>query len=442
MASRSRDYRRVLILAAACVSPLLAAGSASAHTDRFVSFLFSFAVALLAAKLGGELAERAGQPSVLGELLAGMILGNATLAGLTWFEVLKADELLGAMAEMGVILLLFEVGYESHIGELVAVGRSAFLVANIGIIVPMGLGYAVSSLLLPGEAWYVHLFSGATLSATSVGITARVLQDLRRTESREAKIVLGAAVIDDVLGLIVLAVVSGMVSSVARTGSAAFEWGPVAIIVLKAVAFVAGAIWIGRYVHLRAVKIGSRFRTAGIPLTLAVTYCFILAALAGKIGLAPIVGAFAAGLVLEEGDYEHYQHHSATPLDRLIRPMTMVFVPIFFVVMGLMIDLRTFASPRVLLFAALLTLVAIAGKIVAALGVIERGVNRLAVGAGMIPRGEVGLIFVGIGATLEVAGKPVFPPELVSAMVVMVMVTTLMTPPLIKSAFVRSRPPD
>jgi Kef-type K+ transport system membrane component KefB len=438
MARSCRGKYIALIFFVLCSPPLLAAGN-SGHDDNFVSFLFSFAVALLAAKLGGELAERLGQPAVLGELLAGMILGNVALLGPTWLEGLKADDLLEAMAKMGVVLLLFEVGYESHLGDLVAVGRSAFLVANIGIVAPMGLGYAVSGFLLPAEPWYVHLFSGATLSATSVGITARVLQDLRRTESREAKIVLGAAVIDDVLGLIVLAVVSGMVSSVGQTGSAAFEWGPVGMIVLKAASFLAGAVWIGRYVHLHALKIGSRFRTTGIPLTLAVSYCFVLAALAGEIGLAPIVGAFAAGLVLEEGDYQRYQDHGATPLDRLIRPMTMVFVPIFFVVMGLMIDLRTFASGHVLLFAGLLTIIAIAGKVVAALGVLENDVNRLAVGAGMIPRGEVGLIFVGIGATLQVAGKPVFPPELVSAMVVMVMVTTLMTPPLLKFALLRSK---
>jgi len=430
--------KRTLILGLAALSPLLWAAGGE-HGAEMIAFLFGFAVVLTAAKLGGEVAERAHQPAVLGELTAGVVLGNALLAGVPWFDFLHHDAILAAMAEMGVILLLFEVGFESRLADLISVGKSAFLVAAIGVVAPMGLGYGVSLFLFPQGGWWLHLFSGATLSATSVGITARVLKDLNRTDSREAKIVLGAAVIDDVLGLIVLAVVSGMVSSLASSGNAAIEFAPVAIIIGKAAAFLAGAIFIGRYVHLRGLKFATRFRVHGLPLAMAVSFCFALSALAGAMGLAPIVGAFAAGLVLEEADYEAF-HAKEPPLDQYIRPMSMIFVPVFFVMMGLKIDLRTFASLQVLQFAALLTAVAIAGKVISMFGVVEKGLNRLVVGVGMIPRGEVGLIFVGIAASLKVAGEPVFPASVVSAMVVMVMLTTMMTPPLLKAVFSRKTP--
>ena len=428
--------KRALPLVLAAISlPLWAAGGEDSAAK--IAFLFGFAIILTAAKLGGEIAERFEQPSVLGELAAGVILGNLSMAGVSWFEFLHHDAILTALAEVGVILLLFEVGFESHLSELISVGKSAFLVATIGVVAPMGLGYGVSLLLFPNAGWWMHLFAGATLSATSVGITARVLKDLNRTETREAKIVLGAAVIDDVLGLIVLAVVSGMIGSLAASGNAQVELLPVAKIIAEALVFLAGAIWLGRFVHLRALKVGTKFRVPGVPLAMAVSFCFLLSALAGWMGLAPIVGAFAAGLVLEEADYDAF-HAKEPPLEKYIRPMSMVFVPFFFVMMGLHIDLRTFASAQVLGFAALLTLVAIAGKIASMFGVMEKGLNRLVVGVGMIPRGEVGLIFVGMAARLTVGGEPVFPASVVSAMVVMVMLTTMMTPPLLKWVFARN----
>lgn len=428
--------RKPLFALAAATPALYAAGAG--HGDETVLFLLGFAVVLLAAKLGGEAAERLGQPAVLGELAAGVLLGNLTLVGVAWLDFLHRDAILAAMAEVGVILLLFEVGFESRLSDLVAVGKSALLVAVLGVAAPMALGYGVSAGLFPQAGWWMHLFSGATLAATSVGITARVLKDLNRTESREAKIVLGAAVIDDVLGLIVLAVVSGMVTSLASGGPAEVAMGPVAVIIGKAVGFLAAAVWLGRFVQLRMLRFGEKLRVRGVPLVSAVSFCFLLSGLAGLMGLAPIVGAFAAGLVLEEADYEAY-HAKEPPLDEYIRPMTMIFVPVFFVMMGLKIDLRNFGSPQVLLFAGLLTVVAIAGKLVSMYGVTERGVNRLAVGIGMIPRGEVGLIFVGIAAGLSVRGEPVFPGSAVSAMVVMVMLTTMMTPPLLQWVFARPR---
>jgi Kef-type K+ transport system membrane component KefB len=410
------------------------------HGAAIVTVLFGFIVMLLSAKLGGELMERLGQPAVLGELAAGMVLGNLVLAGVPWFEVLKSNETLALMAEMGVILLLFQVGLESHMTELLAVGASAILVANVGVVLPMMLGYGVSLLFLPQEAWYVHLFAGATLTATSVGITARVLRDLKKMETKEARIILGAAVVDDVLGLIVLAVVAGMVQTVSTGGGTELNWGPAGLIVLKAAAFLAGAVIVGRLVHVNALKMARYFRVEGITLALAICFCFTMAGLAGLVGLAPIVGAFAAGLVLEDDDYEVFHKRGIKPIEELIQPIATVLVPIFFVMMGLKVDLRAFGSLEVLGLAALITVAAVLGKQICALGVIDKGVDRIAVGLGMIPRGEVGLIFVGIGASLMVSGRPVFGSQLVSAMVVMVMLTTVMTPPLLKWAFTRKTP--
>jgi len=408
------------------------------HAAEIVNVLLGVVVVLLAAKLGGEVTERMGQPAVLGELAAGMLLGNLDLlAGITILEPLKTNSGLMLMAEIGVILLLFEVGLDSNMHELFKVGGSAMLVAVIGVAAPMGLGYATSAMFLPQAGWWVHLFAGATLAATSVGITARVMQDLGKTHTKEARIILGAAVVDDVLGLIILAVVTGMVTSMGASGSAKIEFGPVVLIIGKSVAFLVGAIIIGRRVHLNALRVAKYFKVHGLPLALAICYCFALSALAGVLGLAPIVGAFAAGLVLEESDYEVFLRRGHPPVGTLIKPIATVFVPMFFVFMGLRVDLRAFGSWSVLGFAAALSLVAIAGKQVCSLGVTERGLNRLAVGVGMIPRGEVGLIFTGMASSLLVSGKPVFDMGTVSAMVVMVMLTTVMTPPLLKKVFER-----
>lgn len=414
-----------------------AAGGEGGHTGVVVNFLLSLVVVLLAAKLGGEIFERLNQPAVLGELLMGIVLGNLILVGLPWAEPLKTSEALAVAAEIGVVILLFEVGLESHLRELLAVGMSALLAALLGVVAPMVLGYGVSYLLESSLPWYVHVFVGATLAATSVGITARVLKDLRRMDTKESRIILGAAVVDDVLGLIILAVVSGIIGSLARTGSAEVNYGEVGMIVFEAIVFLAGAVFVGRFVHVQAVAFGRRFKVPGIALAIALSHCFLWAGLAGLIGLAPIVGAFAAGLVLEESDYHEFKKHSGETIEKLIHPISAILVPVFFVVMGLKVNLSVFASGHVLVLAAAITVAAIIGKQVCSLGVLEKGLNRLVVGVGMVPRGEVGLIFTGIGASLMVNGQPVLSAELVSALVVMVMVTTLVTPPLLKAMFSR-----
>ena len=404
------------------------------HTTVY-RFLFQVVIILLAAKMGGEIFETWNQPAVLGELVFGVVLGNLHLLGLLALEGLKTEPGLAFAAEVGVILLLFEVGLKSDLSELLAVGTSALMVAILGVVAPVLLGYAVSSWFLPDAGWYVHLFAGATLAATSVGITARVLKDLQKMDTKEARIILGAAVVDDVLGLVILAVVSGIITSIGAGASAEISLGPVLWIIGKSVLFLIVAVVAGRYIGGRILSIGAGARVGGMAVVLSICHCFFLAGLAEVMELAPIVGAFAAGLVLNQAHYEGYTQISSERFEEIVSPISSILVPVFFVLMGLKVDLRSFADVSVLTFAAGLSVAAIIGKQVCSFGVREKGINRLAVGVGMIPRGEVGLIFAGIGSSLLVAGEPVFGAETFSAMVVMVMVTTLATPPLLKILF-------
>jgi Kef-type K+ transport system membrane component KefB len=408
-------------------------------TELVRQTLLVLTLILLAAKLGGELAGRLGQPPVLGELFAGVLLGNLHLLGIPLLEPLKTAPMLGVLAEVGAILLLFEVGVESDLAQLLAVGWSSLLVATLGVVAPMALGYAVSATLLPDAGWPCHLFVGGTLTATSVGITARVLKDLGRAATTEARIILGAAVADDVIGLVVLAVVSGIVA-LAKTGSGSTEvsWGAIVWIVAKAILFLAAAVFAGRLVSRRVFRAAARLQVSGLLLTLCIAFCFLVAVGASFVGLAPIVGAFAAGAVLEEAHYTTFLDRGEQRVQELLTPINTLVVPVFFVLMGLRVDLAGFASWNVLGFAALITVAAIAGKQVCGLGVLERGVDRLVIGVGMIPRGEVGLIFAGLGAGMVLNGQPVLPPATFSALVLMVMLSTFVTPPLLKLAFERS----
>jgi Kef-type K+ transport system membrane component KefB len=276
------------------------------------------------------------------------------------------------------------------------------------------------------------------LCATSVGITARVLGELGRTSSREGRIILGAAVIDDVLGLVVLAVVSGLIRAADR--GQPFHAGSALAIVAKAAAFLGGALWLGRWISRRTLHIAEKLDAPGLTLSLSLGACFGLSWLAGAIGLAPIVGAFSAGLVLERGATEtpgRREGARRTVADQ-IAPLASFLAPVFFVLMGMRVELAAFARPGVLALAAALTLAAVAGKQVCGLGVITRGVDRVAVGFGMIPRGEVGLIFASIGAALSMAGRPVVDETLYAAVVMMVAVTTLIAPPLLSRRLRRS----
>jgi len=395
---------------------------------------------IAAAKLGGELLGRLGQPPVLGELLMGVLLGNLRLFGITVLEPLRDSSMLRVVAEIGAILLLFEVGVESNLFQLLAVGWSSLVVAALGVIAPMILGYIVSSQLLPDASWLTHLFIGGTLTATSVGITARVLKDLGKANTKEARIILGAGVTDDVIGLVVLAVVSGLVmAATASGGGGSVSVGSILWIVAKACVFLILAVVAGRFWSQRIFVHAAKLQVPGVLLSLCLCFCFVVAAISGFVGLAPIVGAFAAGIVLEEAHYQPFRERGERKVEELLFPITTLIVPVFFVMMGFRVDLKSFTSPAVLGFAALITLVAIVSKQICGLGVLERGLDRLAIGAGMIPRGEVGLIFAGMGTTLTFAGKPILSPTTFSALVLMVMLTTLITPPLLKIAFERGR---
>lgn len=415
-----------------------AAPPAAHGLDPFV--LVGVALILVIGKLGGEVFERLNQPAVLGELVGGILVGNLTLVGFSAVDALKNHEVITALAEIGVIVLLFEVGLESNLGEMLEVGWSSLLVAAVGVIAPFFLGWGVAAYFIREETTLAHIFIGATLTATSVGITARVLKDLGKLATREARIILGAAVIDDILGLLILAVVSGAIKASATGGSLGIlEVGAIAV---KSLLFLAFAIAAGRFLVPHLFRGAGRFEGRGVLLSLAISFCFALAYLASVVGLAPIVGAFAAGLVLDEAHFESFQDHKEYGFHQLLVPVSTILVPIFFVLMGLKVDLRSFARPELLGFAASLTLAAVIGKQVCGLGVVERGINRLAIGFGMVPRGEVGLIFAGIGTTLflpNVYGvvEPIISPATFGVVVVMVIITTLFAPPALKLALSR-----
>lgn len=403
--------------------------------------LIGIAVILFIGKVGGEIFERLRQPAVLGELVAGMLVGSLSLVGLNAIDSLKTDTVIAALAQIGVIILLFEVGLETNLNEMKEVGWSSLFVATAGVIAPFFLGWGIARYFLPDESNLAHIFVGATLCATSVGITARVLRDLGKVKTREARIILGAAVIDDVMGLLILAVVSGAIHATSSGGGISLV--DIAIISAKALAFLVGALLIGHFVMPHFFKGAGRFKTRGMLLALSLVFCFVLAWLAALVELAPIVGAFAAGLVLDEVHFKPFERTGETSLEELLRPLSTVLVPIFFVLMGLRVDLRVFGRSDIIGFAIFLTLAAIIGKQVCSLAVAERGLNRLAVGVGMIPRGEVGLIFAGIGTTLMLpnlqgVAEPVIGSATFAAIVVMVVVTTLVTPPVLKWALSRT----
>lgn len=464
---------------------------AGGHSSPVAPVLAGIVIILLLAKLGGDAFERLGMPAVLGELIIGVVLGNMAFltggwsnpeAGWHRLDFLKPPEeinvahelqefekaiegqsittehtahlrelrekisevnpysagaILKMLAEIGVILLLFEVGLESSVREMVSVGTSSLLVAVLGVIAPIILGYGAGVWIVPHEGWQAHVFLGATLCATSVGITARVLKDLGRSQQRESQIILGAAVIDDVLGLIVLAVVS----SVIERGNIDL-WGLLAIIG-KAVGFLFGAVLLGNHIFTRPLfRAASILRGHGLLVATALVICFGFSWLANLVGLAPIVGAFAAGLILERAHYRELGQKENVQLEEALAPLTALLVPIFFVQMGIMVDLESFADPSVWGLAAAITVAAIIGKQVCSLGVLEKGLNRLAIGLGMIPRGEVGLIFANVGLTLFSEGEPVVTAGTYSATVVMVMLTTMVTPPLLKWSMSRKSGPD
>jgi Kef-type K+ transport system membrane component KefB len=426
---------------AALWAPGVLAAPAGGHADPIAPALLGVAVILMVAKVGGDLAARFGQPPVLGELVAGVLLGNLDLLGIGWAEPLQGEVAIEVLASLGVILLLFEVGLESTVGDMLKVGPPSLLVALVGVAAPFALGWGVGAVLQPERSAYAHAFLGATLTATSVGITARVFQDLGRSRSPESRVILGAAVIDDVLGLVILAIVSGVIVAADRGQPTSFV--DIGVVVGKAVVFLFGALVLGLQLSPRLFRLVAALRVRGVLLATALAFCFTLAYLAAAIGLAPIVGAYAAGLVLEDVHFRHFVDRRES-LAELVHPLSSFLVPVFFVLTGMRVTLDALGRTEVLGLGAALTAAAIVGKLVAGLGAIGPRLDRLSIGIGMVPRGEVGLIFANIGLGLAVAGERVVDEALYAAVVMMVLVTTMITPPALKWSLGRfdPKPPE
>jgi Kef-type K+ transport system membrane component KefB len=372
-------------------------------------------IVLVAAKIAAEVAERLGVPPVLGEILAGVLIGPSVLGAVS-----GTDEVLRTLGELGVILLLFDVGLEMDIGELRKVGRASLTVATIGVVTPLVLGLGAMQ-LVDGD-FNTSLFVAAALTATSVGITARVFGDLRALATSEARIVLGAAVADDVMGLVVLTVVVRLVTQ----GSVSF------LSVLGIVAVAVGFLVVGGFVGLRLAPplfdfIDKFSRSSGTLVALALAFVLGFAELADLAKLAPIVGAFVAGLAISRTRQRERIRRELTPVGHL-------FIPVFFLQIGIDTQIQAFAHAAVLRDAAILVVVAIVGKLVAAFGASRSKGDRWLIGIGMLPRGEVGLIFATLGLQNHVLGA-----DLYASLLLVVIVTTLITPPLIKLRYSRLR---
>ncbi|HCE01483.1 MAG TPA: sodium:proton antiporter [Armatimonadetes bacterium] len=376
------------------------------HEAELILFLMGI---IVAAKIGAELCEWLRQPTVLGEILAGVALYQIPV-----FREAPEHEAVRFLSEIGVILLLFEVGLESELSQLLKVGGQAVAVACIGVVVPLLAGWVLLHQL--GYPWGEALFMGGILTATSVGITARVLRDLNLLRSRSGQVIIGAAVVDDILGLLVLAI---LVSALApRSGSPMHP----ALQVGLAVLFLLGSVFLGMRLAPSLMGLVRRMRAGGTLVVAAVGFCLLLAYTGTLIGMAPIVGAFAAGLVLASTDEK-------VPIEDKVQPASELFVPVFFVLIGMQIDVTVFnpfnpANHGVLLLALALFAIAVPGKLAAGVGAFGKGIDRWLVGIGMVPRGEVGLIFATIGLQAGLVQKSVY-----SAAVVALLATTLIVPP-------------
>lgn len=372
----------------------------------FSDLLAVLVALLLATKFLGVLAQRLGQPAVVGELLAGIVLGGSVLGILD-----PADPILLSLAELGVLVLLFEIGLHTDIRSLMKVGNAALAVALVGVVLPFGLGYAVSIAL--GLPTIAAIVAGAALTATSIGISARTLSDLGQLESREGQIVLGAAVIDDVIGLVILSVVSGLV------GGAALTLGGVATTSGIAVGFVVGAIVLGSALVPPIFRFVGRIEASGTLGIAGLIFAFMMAWLASLAGSATIIGAFAAGLVLHNTPQRAEIEKATTALGHF-------FVPIFFATVGAAVELSTLADARALAIGGALIVVGVLAKMAAGYAPFWFKGDKTLIGVAMIPRGEVGLIFAQMGLATGALTSQLF-----SALALMVLVTTFIAPPLL-----------
>ena len=441
------------------------------HSDPVAPVILGVTGILFVALIGRFGARKLGFPSVLGELLMGILVGNlawylsfdlvtvlregpaifdivanlldgedlelaclkAVGAECTWRildilngphgnEILQVAHTVDVFSRYGVIFLLFLVGLDTSIDEMRKVGPDSGRVAIIGVLLPFLLGLLAAMLLIENVRFHTSLFLAATLVATSVGITATVLQELNMQQSETARIILGAAVFDDVLGLLMLAIVSGIVV----TGS--IDLLHIAMIVVMASLFLLAAVYLGPFFLRLVVRLFRRLDLIEAKMFVSYLFVMVLAWMANLSGLATIIGAFTAGLILHDAYFDSWDNRRECPIciKDLIMPLEVILVPIFFVLMGIQVKLETLLQPGVMLLAAGLLVVAIIGKVASGFGAFG-GSNRFAIGIGMMPRGEVGLIFAAIGKSLGVLDDALF-----SAVVLMVIVTTLLAPPLLK----------
>ena len=402
--------------------------------------LVGLAIILFLAKVAGEICERLKQPPVLGELFVGILLGTLILSGVHSLEFLKTDSVISSLAQLGIIIMLFEIGLETDLQEMRTIGVTAFVVAIVGMAMPMLFGYFVAGYFFPTLSLWGKIFIGATLAGTSIGITARVLKDIKKVDTKEAKIILGAAVLDDVVGLLLMSVIASAVA--ATTLGQSISLTAIVIILIKAVAFLFGAFLFGHFAMPMIFKALERFRSKGAMFIFSAALCFFLAWLAAVVELAPIIGAFAAGLILEEAHFEYLPDHTKDELIDLLRPLSALFAPIFFVSVGLKVDISAFTNPQLIGFAICLLLAAVVGKLFCSVAAFERGLNRIAIGIGMAPRGELTLVFAGLGMTLMLPNtngvlEPVISPATFGVYVFIAMVTAFLTPPALKWALSR-----
>lgn len=447
--------------------------------DPIAPVILGVTVILVCAVVGRHVARQLGQPAVLGELVIGLVIGNVgylfgldlililregaevfdfvgqTLAcdnpvakaqgtiecnlapnivdllhGPNGFVYLQVAHVVDVFSRYGVIFLLFLIGLDTSIDKLLETGGSSLRVALIGLVAPFLLGFGAIRIVSPELSIHTDLFVAATLGATSVGITARVLRDLGQSASRAAQVILGASVLDDILGLVMLSVVSGIVVS-----------GSVVMIdvlwtIGLAVAFLAIAFWLSPYFLHLTVSLVRQLELVEAKIFVSLIFVMSLAWLASAVGLATIVGAFAAGVILHDAHFKHWgdvEKHQFSIKD-LISPLEVILVPIFFILMGIQVKAETFLEPHVITMTIALLGAAIVGKLVSGLGA-DKSSNRWAVGIGMLPRGEVGLVFASIGKSLGVINDALF-----AAIVLMVIITTLISPIAMKR--VMKAPPN
>lgn len=422
-------------------------GSATSH--HWGEAFFMFAVVLVVGRLG-DIVQKIGQPSVIGQLIMGMVLSAIGYMGVAFMSDIATDPTISFLSALGAALLLFSIGLESNLASMKSVGLNAILVATIGVVVPFVLGtWLLGPIFFGDESSSAKLFIGASLVATSIGITASVFRSLGITRSRAAQTVLGAAVLDDIFGLVILAVVAAIASG----GDASF--GLVAELTLKAFGFLAVAIVVGTFLAKPVLNFFRSISSSeGMMVCVAVGIALLYGYLAELFGLEPIIGAFAAGLVLDAIHFQRYDEPGVgaeirdieiadettqaaltrirsnarhAQVEHLVGTLNHIFVPIFFVYTGMQIDIESLLKPDLYLVALVVTIAAVFGKIAAGLAAKGDFSEKLLVGVSMVPRGEVGLIFAATGKSLGVLSDDLF-----SVIIIAVVATTLVVPPVLR----------